>query len=267
MKKYIVMAAALVALTACKMDLPTYDGGSGASFVTPEQQFSFVYSGDEATSELVWLDLTLHGDIDTERTVALKQAPAVGDEKAAVAGKHFVAFDDPSMTSYYKIAAGATTARVPVKVLRDASLAENDYVLRVRIASTGTIEGGIAGKDEIAITISDKLLAPLNWTDFIAPTPPQVPPLEQFPFGSYGEEKHKFMIQITGEKWDYDYLVSIGFVETGLFYATYPLTTYNANYDKGYCTYLVTKLRTALAEYNALQETPLKEVNGTVVKF
>lgn len=260
MKKYIMMAAALAALTACKMELPTYGGSNGASFVTAEQQFSFVYSGEQATSELVWLDITLHGDIEAARTVALEQAPAVGNEKAAVAGKHFTAFNDPSMAQYYEIPAGATTARVPVKVLRDASLADDDYVLRVRIARNGSIEGGMAGKDEIAITISDKLVRPANWIDLA---------IIVNPFGNYGAVKHQWLIDNTDARWDYDYLLQLGFVDDSTTYPAFgTIMNSNANYDIGYLNFYAAKLAAKLAAQNAANGSPLMEADGkTEVKF
>ena len=71
-------------------------------------------------------------------------------------------------------------------------------------------------------------------------------------FGEYGKVKHQFMIDVTGEKWDDDYINS--FIN-----------------DYGYVTYLKSKLRTALDEENARRRAAglgdLCEENGMLINW
>lgn len=267
MKKYIFLMAGicgLMSFTSCEKDLETYsdptcrinfyyDISSVSDFKEDmaKDNYSFVYGSDEAVDDTLWYQVETMGFVaDHDRSISLEQIPVEGADNA-VAGKHYVAFDNPSLAKYYVIPAGKASAKIPVVLLRDASLKNENVTLKFALKANDNFVLGYDVLSQRTLTFTDQLSEPSNWTknygsSYYAWYASDI-------FGAYGVVKHQFFISETGEKWDNDYLDKI---LTG---------------DRLYYSYLAQKLAKRLAEVNAEREArgegPLCEADGTPVSI
>lgn len=260
----LVLSAAL--LSGCEKDLEVYSDPTCRLNFTYENvenrsdfksqyatdTYSFVYSGDSVERDTVWYDIQTMGFLsDEDRPVTLVQLDTAACN--AQPGVHYVAFDDASLQSYYIIPAGKSTARLPIVLLRDATLKDTTVVLKFGIQSNEWFQNGYPEFQNRVLTFTDRLSEPSKWNAMYYPFP-------SFPtygvsfadyFGVYGTVKHRFLIEQNGEKWDDDYIDKL---MTG---------------DQQYLSYLVTKMSKALEELNAQRESQgldvLKEEDGTTV--
>ncbi|MDR1272968.1 MAG: DUF4843 domain-containing protein [Odoribacteraceae bacterium] len=263
MKQVTLWIACLLLACSCEEGLPLYDApdcwlnfeyrnNSGAIvrdsiLITPamrESAYSFVYSGDDVTLDTVWVKVTTAGFLsDRDRPLALAQIPPLpGDTTAvAVAGEHYVPFDDPAMAPYYMIPAGAVEANIPILVKRAPSLAAGDVRLRFTFKENAHFKPGYAHMIERSLLVSNSLSKPNNWDGTRVLTV----------FGVYGPVKHKFLIDASGEAWDEAYITA--------------LVAMNTNY----VNYLAAVYRLKLAELNAERAgqglSPLGEADGNPV--
>lgn len=212
--------------------------------------YSFVYNSLE-TDEVPVGVKTIGMLSDRDRTVSIRQVPTgLAD---AVPGVHYVALTDPWYNGKLVIPAGKTSAQLPIKVLRDASLKDGAVNLRLQIVENEYFRPGIAIRTELLVTLSDQLSKPENWH---AQTVRH--------FGAYGPVKHQFMIDASGEKIDENYFLELGFMMGGGFAPTF---------DESYVGYTVARFREKLAAENLRRQglTPpleaLKEADGNLVSF
>lgn len=173
-----------------------------------EYSYSFVWSEAGMVRDTVYLPVrVMGGPADADRVVALEQiseqnityikdhwgyvVDSVVTERTdkAVAGKHYVAFDDPEYRSLLTVPAGAVTSSIGVILLRDASLSEEKVRLRIRLQANDDFKQGESRFLERTITISDMLEQPANW----------VTRLMNNRLGTYSKAKHRLMIQVVGE--------------------------------------------------------------------
>ena len=122
---------------------------------------------------------------------------------------------------------------------------KNARKLVLRLLPSDDFQTGEVNKLVKSITISDKLERPTRWKDNSY--------YYKLYLGDWSEVKHRFMIDVTGQKWDNEFLIYI--INN---YDTYSLRNY----------YLA-KIKKALAEYNAdpKNNPPLKDENGKEVVF
>ena len=259
-----MLAAAI--LSGCEENVPLYDspdnrlvflygtetgyGEFGESESSKNYALAYTFFYNDLERDVVQVKVKTIGFLaDTDRPVELEQVAT--DGKDAMPGVHYVAFDDPSYSGKFVIPAGATTASLPITVIRDKSLGDGLVNLRLRVKDNGVFSSGFEKRAEILVTISVQLARPANWG-----------PAFEFEFGQYGPEKHAFMVRATGEKIDEEYLSDLGFGESGY---------YNEKYDSGYSSYMKDWFNARLAEENAERAEqelgPLAEADGTVVKF
>ena len=93
--------------------------------------------------------------------------------------------------------------------------------------------------------------------------------------GIYDPVLHQFLIDATGEKWDDEYIASLGLTKGYLNTDWGPTMTYwddlGPDYDANYMNYLVSRLQEALKQENAARanrgEEPLKRSDGTELKI
>lgn len=248
------------AFSSCEKDLQVYndencalnfyysDGLVSGDFKEEQAKssYSFVYAGSSVKIDTVWFKVRTMGFVsDTPRAFEIEQVEEEG-VKNAVAGKHFVALNDPSLAKFYQIPANTSRGEFPVVVLRDASLADGDVVLKLRIKPNDNFTSGYDVFQTRTLTISANLSQPKSWTyDY--------PLYVAYYLGEWGPVKHQWMIDKTGEKWDDDYIKEL------------------FGGDSGYLSYLTTKLGIWLNEENERRQAQgldiLREADGTPVEF
>lgn len=266
MKKQIILSFIVAAgLASCEKELemysePTcrlnfyYDIDETGDY-KPEMgrsAYSFVYGDPNRTQDTVWVEVESMGFVsDKDRAISLEQADSAGVENA-VAGKHYVAFNDPQLAQLYVMPAGKARTKLPIVMLRDASLKEKTVVLRYRIKPNENFVNGYNQYIERSLTFTDQLSEPAKWTY-------QYPYGDKWTvsfadyFGDYGLVKHQFLINETGDKWDDEYIDKL---MTG---------------DSSYLEYMMRKMARRLREVNAERAAqgldPLTEADGTPVEI
>jgi hypothetical protein len=254
MKKLYFLLALLAAivLSSCEKDLELFNAGTGVNFYFENASdtlviYSFVYGPAESVTGTISLNLETVGLLsDKDRRINLEQIAV--DPSDAVIGVHYEPFPEGGFT----IPAGQSRVSIPIVLKRDASLQEKRVTLGLQIKPNKEFPLVNLARNRVKIVFSDQLERPTNWNT-------------RFILGSYGPVKHRFVIETTGEKWDYDYIYNeIGFIED-----VSPWT--NDNYDRGFCDYLVVQLTRKLDALNAARAEdslpPLAEEDGTVVSF
>ena len=275
MKQYIYLICALCTLcgfTSCERELEVYSEPTcrlnfiyenvetraqfDEKFATTS--YSFVYGPSNLTNDTLWFEVETMGFVsDKDRAVSLVQVST--GENDAVPGKHYVAFNDPSLASKYVIPAGKARAKLPIVLLRDASLLTETVTLRFSIQDNDYFVQGYPEFQTRTLVFTDQLAEPSKWTA----------PLSMayvyggrtyyyttyfyYYFGNYGVVKHRFLIEKTGKAWDDDYIEEL------------------MGGDSNYIDYIQKKVTKLLEEENAHRQAQgldvLKEADGTVVDF
>jgi hypothetical protein len=213
--KYIPIVLFLFLFSACEKDLMDYKGGdriqfSGDTLVTK----SFIFDDASKVSDTIWVGVQTLGNLsDTDRRVAFAQVTEKewvftydddGNKKdstyvditnGAIEGTHFSSLSDPSIQSRMIIKADSTTAKIPIVVLRNASLKINSVRLKIKIIQNDFFDMGEREHSERVIVITDKFTKPTTWNSTI-----------DYYFGNYGPVKHKFMYDVTGLIIDDDFV-------------------------------------------------------------
>ncbi|OFY42722.1 MAG: hypothetical protein A2X18_13620 [Bacteroidetes bacterium GWF2_40_14] len=258
--KYLTLAVIVAALPACEKDPEVYNSGDGLNFYYENEadtlvSYSFVYGPSTATVDTVWVKVETIGLLsDNDRNVTFEQVQTGTND--AVAGTHYVAFNDASLKSYYVIKAGSSRVSIPVIIKRDASLKTKSVNLSIRIKSNDYFKMVNLDRNRVRLIFTDQLSKPNCWAYYCTSY-----------FGTYGPVKHQWLIEQTGNKWDNEYLSSVlGFTSSNT-----STDGTNSNYDSGYCSYLSAALTKKLNAYNAARTAQgldiLKEADGTVVSF
>jgi hypothetical protein len=255
----LLLLCSVILLGSCEKSLPTYDYSQNMlnfkriSDGDTIRSYSFVYS-KEAQADTVWFTVTTMGFVtDYARPIEFEQMKS--DSIDAVAGVDYVAFDDASLKSYYSIPAGAVEAKIPIVVLRNSALSQHDVELWFTFKTNDYFSKGYDKYSVAKLIISNKIVKPSTWD------------LDdnvywydcQYFFGNYGPVKLQFMIDVTGEKWDDDYLTNtLHFGDDN-------------SVDSDYLEYLASMLSKKLDALNAERAAqglePLAEADGTQVSF
>lgn len=257
----IVGCMLFLGMSSCDKSLPVYDtpdcrlnfvyykyDGSvlETEDVTDEMRYasySFVYAGEDVVIDTVWFKISTMGFVaDVDRPFELEQV--VTGENDAIADVHYVAFSNGELKSrFYVIPARATEVEMPVVVKRDPSLDAGDVTLKFTFKENGYFKPGYDGLTVRTLSISAKLTKPSVWEESYC----------DYTFGLYGPEKHRLMIEWTGEKWDDKYIKEL------------------MDGDTAYVYYLADWFAKKLEEENAKREEndeePYKEADGTLVSF
>ncbi len=88
-------------------------------------------------------------------------------------------------------------------MLRDESLKQNDYTLTIEVQQTEDFKPGNAVNQKITLTLSDQIVEPIYWEQknfFVGST------TVRSVMGYYGKVKHQLLIDVTGQKWDDDFI-------------------------------------------------------------
>lgn len=143
----------------------------------------------------------------------------------AIPGVHYIPFDSEEMQKLLVQKTVVTNnpqdveINIPVIVLRDASLSENNYLLYVQLEQSDDFLPGESEKRIKIVSISNRIVKPSRWTFFVS-----------FFLGDYSYVKHKFMNETLGTVIDNEWLAQPQSIIT--FYrerCRRALNTFNAN--------------------------------------
>ncbi|MBO9634949.1 MAG: DUF4843 domain-containing protein, partial [Chitinophagaceae bacterium] len=149
------------------------------------------------------------------------------------------AFDDATVSALYTIKKDSVHSRFPVVALRDASLKTGPVVLKFEVVENEAFKPGEKNNTWRKLTITDKLVRPASWDGV----------MESYYWGKYSTVKHQFMIDLTGKKWDQEFMA-------GIYNDFAALAYYNATFS------------TALVDYNnAHPNAPLRDEDGELMLF
>ncbi|WP_316793212.1 DUF4843 domain-containing protein [Pedobacter frigoris] len=252
--KYMIVAMVILAIASCKKDqYYLYDDVARIQF-GPEpsriyttsynladtlKPYTFFYEDASVTQDTVFFDIYAIGGVSkTDRTFTLAQEQ-VTSATNAIPGTQYVAFNDPKATKNFVIKAGTAHTRVPIVLLRDASLKTSTPVLKFKVIADGNFQVGEINNLWRKIEFTDRLSQPAAWNASAV----------QFYYGKYSVTKHQFMIDQTGEKWDQDFMA--------------PLPS-----DYALLQYWTGMLKITLINYNnAHPGNPLRDETGELVVF
>lgn len=246
MKRLIYIALVLtVVITGCKKNeqLLYHDIARIQLNDTATINSTFVYEPASTTRDTIYIQVnTIGKTTSNDREVKLTQVTEKNEPFPAVAGVQYVSMDDPSLKKLMVIKANAVSARIPVVLLRDTSLKNNSYRLRLQLTANDQFGLGEVQYRSIAIRFSDHLERFFSWRVDAGQAP------AFYTFGKYSIGKHQFMIDVLHETIDeawYQAASSIG-----------ALTNYQ------------NLLKTALARFNsdpaniASGKAPLRETSS-----
>lgn len=250
--KYIWAFIAVLALVSCKKDqYYLYNdiariqfGPEPSRIYTPAynlvdtlKPYTFYYEDAAVKEDTVFFDIyAIGGTAKNDRPFTLQQEQ-LPNTLNAVPGTHYVAFTDTRATKHYVIKAGTVHTRVPVIVLRDPSLKTSTPALKFKVVDDANFKIGEVSNIWRKVLITDRLSQPAAWDASVT----------QYYFGKYSVVKHKFMIDVTGEKWDQDFFTV-------------------TKSDNGLLSYYIAVVKTALIDYNQGHPgNPLKDENGELV--
>lgn len=193
---------------SCKQEnVPAYNGKEYIQFYSDNPTIASVTSGysyffykDAAVqTDTVWFKVATVGGLVKKTSylkfLAFKDTAKTPQYPDAVAGTHYVPFDDPAVIKLMKVEPGQIVADVPVILKRDPSLKQAVYRLHFKIVASDDFLVGDAKHIEGALYVSDKLSQPSRWTS-------------TFFLGAYGTVKHQFIIDQSGQRWDDDFIAN-----------------------------------------------------------
>lgn len=273
-RKFTYSLVALLALTgilgSCSDEgLPLYNQKKGMlSFnasETANKTFSFMSRGRAVMQDTVWFTLDLIGpSVDYDRYYELEQiipkdsvtqdnVPKPTDAPKTItaeAGVHYLAFDSPEAKKLQRFPANAIRTKVPIVLLRDTSLKTKEVTLNFKLKVSDDFDLGYKEYQTRTIKFSDKLMKPNLWVPHF--------------FGTYGPEKHMFMIEATKDSWDDDYLKKLGAI---IQYGSPTIDMVRQAYVQNLVTRLARMLEKENEARKARGEDVLREKDGTPVAF
>jgi len=213
MKKYNCIIVTLLAVAAgCKKaDYLLYHDSPRIQMAdTSVLNYTFVYEAPDVTRDTLYIRLnTIGGITGLDRKVTLEQTPefdvsyvrdpltnkitdsAVKERPfKAIAGKHYVALNDPQVQSLLVIRANMAYDSLPIILLRDTSLKNNSYRLRLKVVANVVFAVGEQQAIEKTIQFSDRLERFESWKVDNGTAP------AYYTFGKYSVNKHQFMIDV-----------------------------------------------------------------------
>ncbi len=188
------------------------------------RSYSFVYAGSTVERDTLIIPLNIAGNLsEVERSYKVKQAKTYGFvyeydnlgnridsafielPNQAIPGEHYV-----DISSYEEsellVPANALKAELKLVLLRAPSLEENDYTLTLEIEDNGNFKPGYGPFQRMTISISDQISRPKSWDDRGGPLIGSKTLYSVL--GFYGEIKHQLLIDVTGKKWNDNFILN-----------------------------------------------------------
>ncbi|NML21207.1 DUF4843 domain-containing protein [Pseudoflavitalea sp. G-6-1-2] len=212
-------------------------GTSYPTFMDTLKSATFYYYDNSKMVDTVYFDIYTIGkpaSKDRKYTLQVYELPGVEN---AIAGQHYVAFDDASVKDLYVIKPDSVHARVPVIIKRTPELKNKSLSLGIRVKEDENFELGESSKLWRKLQFTDRLSRPDAWDEFAS----------QYYWGPYSVAKHQYMINVTGFRWDNQYMDE--------------LSDEQVRYYRSF-------FQTSLIEYNkAHPDAPLKDEYGEPINF
>lgn len=250
-------------ISACSEDYMSYEGTDRIQFKTKAGEvYTFAYSQESKRTDTVNVEIVTMGEVENyPRKIKFKQMTKewqyIYDEEnpalvvdsnytdmayPAVAGVHFEAFSE---NNELVIPAHQNGLKLRIVVKRDPSMQNNAYKLQLCLLPSEDFETGEPANLVKTITLSDKLERPSKWKDQSY--------YYKLYLGNWSARKHRLMIDVTGEKWDNEFL-------------SYVIGNREGNALR---EFYLGKIKQALADYNANPKNnpPMKDENGNEVVF
>lgn len=197
--KKIIMAVAVVmsaGLAGCEQNvMMEYENSPAIYFTYNDREiggqrrskvYSFFLEPYSVVRDTVWVEVSTMGlTSTTDRRVSVVQTN-IGKEGAAEAGVHYVGFDNADIAAKMVVPAGAVHGRIPVVVLRDASLETKEVTLEMAVTDNENFRPGIDMWRNFTITITALTSKPNSWDEVWAGW-----------FGTWGPRKFHFIMEVT----------------------------------------------------------------------
>lgn len=265
---YLSVLSLVLFCTSCEQEVEVYNmkGNDRLDFTyenyyLPDTliNYTFLFTDEDQMTDTIWLEVATSGFVtDYQRPVAFEQLEI--NDSSAVAGKHYVAFDDPAMKDVYVVPANANYARLPLILKKDdPELKKKRFTLKFSIKENAYFKNGTAGYQERTVTISNKIEQPKHWNEIAV----------MYFAGTYGPVKYQFMIDVARKEKGL-------ILDDNFFYEVTGGETPGST-DMAYTDYLRAFFTKALAKENAEREKqgfgPLREdpkpgeTEGEVINF
>lgn len=155
--------------------------------------YTFIYDPETVTKVDVFFDIyALGGPQDRDRPFVLRQINIDGVLNA-IPGKNYVAFDSEEMKDHYVIPAGEVHTLVPIRIMRTQG--DDVYTLQFELVRNDEFAPGDTKLIWRRIEFTSTLQKPASWDIW-----------ESY-FGIYSRVKHEFMIEVSGYRWDEEFIV------------------------------------------------------------
>lgn len=252
-------------LCGCTADLKSYSGENWVRFTDNiEDVYSFAYYSKAKTTDTVKVIVMTVGDVvDHPRKVRIEQVRQAwkykyaDDDANKIIDSTYTDMEYPAEPGTHFEILNATNNevvvpekenRVVLKILvkrDDKDLQKHARQLHLKLLPTADFGVASPTFELKKILISDKLEKPSKWStkNYFC----------NLYLGEWSEVKHRFMINVTGRKWDDEFI-------------NYYIRESN---DRPLRDFYLQKIKKALEEYNANPKNnpPLKDENGNIVVF
>ena len=148
--------------------------------------YSFYIKESSRERDTLYLNLRAMGiPSPQDRPISFLQTN-IGGTKDAVAGRHYVAFDDPEVVPHIVMPANGVITNIPLIILRDPSMKLNEFRICLQILPNEHFNIGLETQKSFLIKVSDMTAPPSNWNSW------------KYYFGEWGPVKMKFIIDYVG---------------------------------------------------------------------
>lgn len=212
-----------VFISCSEEDKTPWQGDNYIHFAGGYQDFySFVYAGSSVERDTLTVALNIAGHIvDYDRSYKVKQVTTYGflyeeDEfgnridsafielpNQAIPGVHYVDFASYEPAQLI-VPADSLTTTLDIILLKDSSLQENNYSLSIEVEGNDHFLPGYSVMQRITLTLSAQIIMPKLWEDrsFVVDGGKALFEV----LGYYGKVKHQLLIDVTGQRWDDDFI-------------------------------------------------------------
>lgn len=198
---FLISASLLFLLNACKeAELPDFSGEQSITFIEIKDTlttYTFFYDDAELTEHTVYFDLQASGyTSDQPREILFKQVVLEGVDNAEP-NVHYEAFS--KNPAAYVVQGGSTRAKIGVKLFRDALVGQQKVTLLFEVAENEHFQPLDPKNTWRKLVFTSGLIRPNSWTEHTS----------KYYYGEYSVNKHRWMIEQTGKKWDDAFITAV----------------------------------------------------------